>query len=74
VELCGSLIEGGITPGARLIELTRASVSAALHIMIRPRGGDFLYDADEFETMRRDIASTSASGCSKSKSENCAAC
>jgi copper homeostasis protein len=56
IELCGSLIEGGITPSGGLIELTRASVSLPLHVMIRPRGGDFLYDAREFETMRRDIA------------------
>jgi copper homeostasis protein len=62
IELCSSLIEGGVTPSAGFIERVRAKISVALHVMIRPRGGDFCYDAEEFEIMQRDVATAKRLG------------
>jgi copper homeostasis protein len=55
VELCSALIEGGLTPSAAAIELTRERLRIKLHVLIRPRGGDFCYDETEFALMQRDI-------------------
>jgi copper homeostasis protein len=55
IELCNNLPEGGTTPGLGLIRSARENLSIGLHVIIRPRGGDFLYSALEYDIMRREI-------------------
>lgn len=55
IELCSNLVIGGTTPPVSLIELTRELVQLPIHVLIRPRFGDFLYTPFEFEQMKRDI-------------------
>ena len=54
IELCENTAEGGTTPSLGTIEAVRKIAGVKLHVMIRPRGGDFLYDKDEFSIMLRD--------------------
>lgn len=55
VELCASPAEGGVTPSLATIERVAEIKGLDVSVMIRPRGGDFLYSDDEFQTMLRDI-------------------
>jgi copper homeostasis protein len=64
VELCASLIEGGLTPSIGMVRraVAIAGDRAKVHVIIRPRGGDFLYNDDEFAAMGEDIAAVKAAG------------
>ncbi len=56
VELCAGMPEGGTTPSMGEVSVARDQLSTTkLHVIIRPRGGDFLYSAMEQETMLRDV-------------------
>jgi copper homeostasis protein len=55
IELCGELAGGGVTPSLGLLEQVVSSIAIPVHCMIRPRGGDFLYNTGEFRAMERDI-------------------
>lgn len=57
IELCGGFLEGGVTPSNGLIEQVLSSVSTDVYIMIRPRGGDFLYSSFEQKVIQAEIAS-----------------
>lgn len=63
IELCDNLLEGGTTPGYATILTAREKVSIALYPIIRPRGGDFLYDETEFSIMKKDIQLCKQAGC-----------
>ena len=62
VELCADLLEGGVTPSRGMIRQARTITGIGLSVMIRPRGGDFLFDDDEFTIMRSDIETAKAEG------------
>lgn len=62
VELCASPDEGGVTPSYATIERVTAIEGLDVSVMIRPRGGDFLYSDDEFRTMLEDIAHAHRAG------------
>ncbi|PTS97673.1 copper homeostasis protein CutC [Pedobacter sp. HMWF019] len=55
VELCDNLPEGGTTPSYAQILLAKKMLSLQVYPIIRPRGGDFLYNDLEFELMKEDI-------------------
>lgn len=55
LELCANLVEGGTTPSGGMMRAVHRCVGIPVFAIVRPRGGDFLYDAADIEVMLRDI-------------------
>ena len=62
VELCADLVEGGVTPSLGMMRVVRQQVKLAVNVLLRPRGGDFLYTELEYEVMRQDIQAAKEAG------------
>ncbi|MEN9570307.1 MAG: hypothetical protein RL172_1538 [Bacteroidota bacterium] len=63
IELCDNPYDGGTTASKGFIMAARKATSLPLYAIIRPRGGDFLYSAEEFESMQNDVLLCKQLGC-----------
>jgi len=64
IELCDNYSEGGTTPSFASIEYCLEKVKIPVNVIVRPRGGDFLYSSDEFEIVKRDVKKIKEMGAS----------
>lgn len=55
VELCAAIEVGGTTPDFKTVQQAREKLTIDLYVMIRPRGGNFVYTEEEFQQMQADI-------------------
>ncbi len=55
LELCSAIGEGGLTPSIGLTQQVIQKLDIQVHVLIRPRSGDFLYSVDEIEIMKKDV-------------------
>lgn len=55
VELCANISVGGTTPSIEIIQQAREHLTIDIYVMIRPRGGDFVYSEAEFKQMKSEI-------------------
>ena len=62
IELCGDLIVGGVTPSFALYERIREKIEIPIHVLLRPRFGDFLYSEEELEILTRQARLFSDAG------------
>jgi copper homeostasis protein len=55
LELCANFPEGGETPSAGMLRFLKSELDLPIFVMIRPRGGDFVYSSKELLVMKHDI-------------------
>ena len=62
IELCSALTVGGLTPYEMLLRQIREESDIPVRCLMRPRGGDFLYETEEIDMLRRQILQLKAAG------------
>lgn len=62
IELCENLEAGGLTPSYGLLKKVRSMVSIPIHVLIRPRRGDYVYDNKLIDVMVEDILMVKSMG------------
>jgi len=62
IELCADLSIGGVTPDFGLMKTTIEALTIPVHVLIRPRGGDFDFSVDEFTRMQKQIEEAKRAG------------
>lgn len=55
IELCTELGLGGITPSFGLLNKVAEELNISVHVLVRPRAGDFVYSEEEFDIMKRNV-------------------
>ncbi|MDR1763879.1 MAG: copper homeostasis protein CutC [Dysgonamonadaceae bacterium] len=63
IEFCANLVEGGVTPSHSQILHACKFLKIKTFVLIRPRGGDFVYNADEIDIMKEDVRFCGEAGC-----------
>lgn len=63
IELCAELSVGGLTPSFGLLEKVLLELTIPVHVLIRPRSGNFTYSESELDVMMRDIETCKELGC-----------
>jgi copper homeostasis protein len=63
IEFCSDPLQGGVTPSMGAIQFALEHIGIPVFPMIRPRGGNFIYNTDELDIMKRDILLCKNIGC-----------
>jgi copper homeostasis protein len=55
IEICSELSVGGVTPSYAVLKKISKEITIPIHVLIRPRSGDFYYSDDEIKIIKQDI-------------------